>query len=248
MPARWLLSLSVASVLATACPAADLAKVPRAIGKEPAYATKAPRYLLLAFGPNAADRVWVVLDGDTLYVDRNGNGDLTEKDESTGPESTNTDPCSFNKITLRRPDGKEEELSFALFGWFDYKAGKVGDRFSPSISVWWDGRWFGSWGDETGPCVWGQKPADAPVLHVGGPLQMGFEVPAASAVERKGDGEFEVKVGVGTKGLGKGSFVHLTYARDAIPKGVYPTAELEFPARERGAPPVRVRAVLKQRC
>src|SRR5262249_25477630 len=59
--------------------AADLAMVDRSIRKEPAYQTKAPKYCLLVFGPEAKTRVWLVLDGDTLYVDRNGNGDLTEK-------------------------------------------------------------------------------------------------------------------------------------------------------------------------
>jgi hypothetical protein len=34
-------------------------------------------YCLLVFGPEAKTRVWLVVDGDTLYVDRNGNGDLT---------------------------------------------------------------------------------------------------------------------------------------------------------------------------
>src|SRR5262249_38818786 len=38
-----------------------------------------PRYCLLVFGPKAEHRVWLVLDGDSLYVDRNGNGDLTEE-------------------------------------------------------------------------------------------------------------------------------------------------------------------------
>jgi hypothetical protein len=86
------------------------------------------------------------------------------------------------------------------------------------------------------------------VLHVGGPLQMGFEVPAASALKRTGDGEYELSVGVGTKGLGKGAFVHLSYAKNAIPEGVYPTAELEFPNKKPGDPPVRVRVVLRKRC
>src|SRR5262249_4307689 len=40
-----------------------------------------PRYCLLVFGPEAKTRVWLVLDGDVLYVDRNGNGDLTEAGE-----------------------------------------------------------------------------------------------------------------------------------------------------------------------
>jgi hypothetical protein len=60
--------------------AADLAKVDRTIKKEPAYHSK-PRYCLLVFGSEAKQRVWLVLDGDTLYVDKNGNGDLTEAGE-----------------------------------------------------------------------------------------------------------------------------------------------------------------------
>src|SRR5215831_5020298 len=57
---------------------ADLAKIDRKIAKEPAYQTKTPKYCLLVFGLDAKTRVWLVQDGDTLYVDRNGNGDLTE--------------------------------------------------------------------------------------------------------------------------------------------------------------------------
>jgi hypothetical protein len=246
----WIATLALGG-LAAGQPAeavVDLTKVERTIRKEPQYKTKAPRYCLLVFGPRADYRVWLVLDGDTLYVDRNGSGDLTEPGESTAPEKRNTDPCSFKPVTIRTPDGKAEELEFALYGWFDHAAGKDTPQVSPSVSVTWKGRWFGSWGDETGPCVWGRKPQDAPVLHVGGPLRMGFEVPAESALERKGDGQFELKVGVGTKGLGKGAFVHLSYAKGAIPEGVFPTADLEFPSKTPGAPPVRVQAVLKQRC
>ena len=55
---------------------ADLAAVDRALTKEPKYQS-APRYCLLVFGPEAKTRVWLVVDGDTLYVDRNGDGDLT---------------------------------------------------------------------------------------------------------------------------------------------------------------------------
>ena len=248
----WSVTLALgclALALPGEAPAADLRKVERAIRKEPAYKTKDPRYCLLVFGPKADYRVWLVLDGDTLYVDRNGNGDLTEAGESTGPEARNTDPCSFKAITILGPDGKtEEKLDFALFGWFDYSAGKDTRQISPSVSVTWKGRWFGSWGDETGPCIWGRKQKDAPVLHVDGPLQMGFESLAEHALARKGDGQFELSVGVGTKGLGKGAFVHLSSAQDAIPKDVYPTAALEFPSTTSGGPPIRVQAVLKQRC
>src|SRR5262245_51275634 len=59
----------------------DLTKIDRTITKEPAYQSKSPSYGLLVFGPEAKSRVWVVLDGDILYVDRNCNGDLTEAGE-----------------------------------------------------------------------------------------------------------------------------------------------------------------------
>src|SRR5262245_52809458 len=60
--------------------ASDLSKIERTIAREPAYKGK-PAYCLLVFGPKASTRVWLVQDGDRLYVDRNGNGDLTDKGE-----------------------------------------------------------------------------------------------------------------------------------------------------------------------
>src|SRR5262249_28305053 len=60
--------------------AADPSKIDRTLGKEPAYRAK-PKYCLAVFGPEARTRVWLVLDGDVLYADRNGDGDLTAKDK-----------------------------------------------------------------------------------------------------------------------------------------------------------------------
>src|SRR2546430_659994 len=68
----------------TLAPAGDLAKIDRTLGKEPAYQSK-PRYCLLVFGPEARFRVWLAFDGDTVYVDRNGNGDLAEPGERLEP-------------------------------------------------------------------------------------------------------------------------------------------------------------------
>ena|SRR5579871_2128876 len=63
---------------------------------------------------------------------------------------------------------------------------------------------------------------------------MGFEVPAEDALTRKGNDAYELSVGVGTKGLGKGAFVHLCYTNNAIPENVHPTAVLEFPNKTPG--------------
>ncbi len=63
----------------------DLRRIDRRIAKEPKYHFQ-PHYVLLVFGPKAEHRSWLVVDGDgieadsgrVLYLDRNGNGDLTE--------------------------------------------------------------------------------------------------------------------------------------------------------------------------
>jgi hypothetical protein len=68
------------SVLSPQVRAVDLSKIERVITKEPVYAGQ-PLYALMVFGPEAAIRVWLVVDGETVYLDRNGNGDLTEADE-----------------------------------------------------------------------------------------------------------------------------------------------------------------------
>ena len=64
-----------------------LTKIDRTIKKEPRYVNK-PKYLLVAFGPEAKFKVWVVVDGDVVYIDRNGNGDLTEEGERCSPANT----------------------------------------------------------------------------------------------------------------------------------------------------------------
>jgi len=65
---------------ANAALSGDLTTLDRPISKEPRY-ERQPYYLLLVFGPQADRHAWLVLDGEVLYVDRNGNGDLTEADE-----------------------------------------------------------------------------------------------------------------------------------------------------------------------
>ena len=113
-PWRFLSALALLMVVATPLSAADLAKIDRKIAKEPAYRTK-PKYCLLVFGPEAKTRVWLVQDGDTLYVDRNGNGDLTEPGE---------------KVAAEKRDGAEE-------GEYTFKVGDIrdGQRLHKELSV-----------------------------------------------------------------------------------------------------------------
>jgi hypothetical protein len=241
-------SLALAVLALWAAPAAaDLTRIDRTIKKEPAYKGK-PKYCLLVFGPEARTRVWLVLDGDTLYVDRNGNGDLTEPGGRLKVTTPNQDPASFGETDILGAGGqKKEKLRFALYGWFNHRQGKT-EGVGASVTVSWGGRWYGAWGDGTSELVFADRPQDAPVLHVGGPLQMGFESRYRNAFIRQGAGLYNLAVGVGTPGLGKGAFTHLTYWDDGIPKDAHPTAELEFPNKVPGGPPVRVKQVLSERC
>src|SRR5438067_10518704 len=101
---RLALMLVTLTVCALPVAAGDLSKIDRTIRKEPAYRGK-PRYCLLVFGPEAATRVWLVQDGDVLYVDRNGNGDLTEPGE---------------KVAALKDEGGNE-------GAYNFKAGDIRD-------------------------------------------------------------------------------------------------------------------------
>ena len=59
----------------------DLSKIDRSIAKEPSYRSE-PHFALLVFGPQAAHRSWLVMDGENLlFLDRNGNGDLTDAED-----------------------------------------------------------------------------------------------------------------------------------------------------------------------
>src|SRR5262245_10504622 len=76
------LVLALASLLiGSFAVAGDLTGIERSISKEPRYESKVPKYCLLVLGPKAKTRIWLVLDGKTLYVDRNADGDLTAASE-----------------------------------------------------------------------------------------------------------------------------------------------------------------------
>src|SRR5262245_56037585 len=106
------------SCLASAA-AGDLRDIERKIVKEPQYKTK-PRYCLLVFGPEAKTRVWLVVDGDALYVDRNSNGDLTEDGEKVAAKKADAfaDSKDFEFEAGDLRDGKvmHKKLSLSVTG------------------------------------------------------------------------------------------------------------------------------------
>jgi hypothetical protein len=238
--------------------AADLTKVDRTIAKEPAYKSKSPRYCLLVFGPEAKTRVWLVLDGDTLYVDRNGNGDLTEKGEKVamppfekkdkaGPLLLGWRQIEAGPITAAPKDLQElrliqhkinpahkpisDEEAEVLLG--RPPDGLITEVLLPNHSA---------MADDAGMLQFASRPPDAPIIHFGGPLQISL-LPMEKLVRGQ---ETQLRVWVGTPGLENGTFAVRSY--EGVPGDACPVADLEFANKEAGKEPIRRRVTLKERC
>src|SRR5262245_9954897 len=150
---------------------ADLTKLDRTIAKEPAYKNK-PKYCLLVFGPEAKTRVWLVQDGDVLYVDRNGNGDLMEKDENCQAQAPQDEiarkagykPADGYRLwqvgDLLESDGKTKHTNLEVSS----------SRKGYSMSVSTHGRRHEYVVHGNGPLRFADRPQDAPVVHFAGPL------------------------------------------------------------------------------
>jgi hypothetical protein len=212
---------------------------------------------LLVFGPEAKVRIWLVLDGDALYVDRNGNGDLTEPGNRIDPHLAmhnspeRPDMKIMRDFSLRRPvkDGRPEgEPIFPcvpdLF-WFyvshfipaDEREDALADSFRKkpfrvAIGIMGHG--------EDSSLVFASRPGDAPILHFDGPRQLALH-PYSQPMHRGETSWLEVELR--TPGLGAS-------VRTDSPEGIgdiHPIAEVECPPRRPGTEPVRFRLELPGR-
>jgi hypothetical protein len=231
---------------------ADLTKIDRTIAKEPAYQNK-PKYCLLVFGPDAKTRVWLVIDGDVLYVDCNGNGDLTEKGERMAlmaREGEITEPDRGTKHTaLRVSPQKDGRKVVSLMA-----EGKYRQR--------------------SGPVTFAGRSQEAPILHFNGPVsvrffsasadtdrgpaktapvdlspkerllqQLGKDIPLPG--ERRPNKVVSLGAILGTPSLGKGTFV--TYkARDILGQpNEQIVVEAAFPHQDAKTKPIRAQGFLQ---
>ncbi|HQR41041.1 MAG TPA: hypothetical protein PLX97_00125, partial [Gemmatales bacterium] len=92
---RW--SAPFLLLFATFLHAQDFASLNRKITKEPAY-RHMPEYGLLVFGLQLEKKLWMVRDGDTLYIDRSGTGDLTVPDAKVTANLKASAPTEFEYL------------------------------------------------------------------------------------------------------------------------------------------------------
>jgi hypothetical protein len=243
---HFLAALMLASGASGSAWAADLTRVDRTIAKEPAYKSR-PRYCLLVFGPEARTRVWLVLDGEVLYVDRNANGDLTDPGKRTENISKTDKALHFRPGPITAVDGKTR---YAL----EVEVVKQGLRFWIPVTANADKVSFKSpqCGGENGSLQFADRARDAPILHFDGPLTMKVGRQQARITRGKTDSsagtgqEFvrgktcPLPVMVGTPGRGKGTFTALLF-RPAAPPAA---AEIVFPNRKKGGKPIVVQVAL----
>jgi hypothetical protein len=223
--------------------AADLGKIDRTIAKEPEYQSKAPRYCLLVFGPDAKTRIWLVLDGSVLYVDRNGNGDLTDKGERFKARWKSGDGSyggrEFEIPELRESDGKARHTNLRVHAWH-FKGRPAVCRLSIKLA---DKR-TQSTGFGLATFELAELPKDAPIVHFNGPLTM--MLGEGQVLSGPSDTPASLSAWIGTAGLGKGTFAMIDF--EGIPEGMHPVAQVAFPSKRPGGKPIDVRAVLKERC
>jgi hypothetical protein len=247
--------------------AADLTKLERPILKEPVYRSN-PKYCLLVFGPEANIKIWLVQDGDVLYVDRNGNGDLTEagKRFTAQKRQDGDDNVVFKVGDVQEGPRLHKELTVVVAKFDDMALAKQEESvkallaknpkargYSIRIEMdmpGWKGKGIGGrvrqhafYVDFHGIFQFAKRPADAPIVHFGGPLQVALFSEHRLTIGR----ETDMVLGVGTPGVGPGATAWVDYD-GVIPANAYPTIDIVYPPKREGEPPVSEHYVLKRRC
>ncbi len=227
----------------------DLSKIDRASPKLPKLQSEHPEYCLLVFGADAHKKVWLVRDGNVLYVDRNGNGDLTEPGERVEADAATSQP-EEGIYYFKAGDIRDGELLHKDLRVSWYRVDHLIDQ-SPEIKKLLDGnpKWRaanirldieipGQHGegiggrigqrtngsDENGWLVFAPRPGDAPVVPFDGP----WEVTFCDREKWLSGNKHRVDVAIGTPGIGPGSTAFVEYD-GIIPRELKPLLKVVYP-------------------
>jgi hypothetical protein len=228
---RFLSALAALAVSTATVVAADSTKLDRRITKEPVYQSGSPKYCLLVFGAEAKTRVWLVLDGDTLYVDHNANGDLTEANEwvkrdgrefEAGEITDIAGKAKYTHLRLKQLDLPEKEHVWMI-------SLEVRDKLR-----------------QYGIVQFADRPEVAPLLHFDGRLTMGSP---DTQVLGRGDTGSQINAWIATPSPAtqRGATVYLDHSQ-GVPSDIHPIATIEFPSQDPKGRPITITVVLNERC
>jgi hypothetical protein len=257
---------SVVLALAAAASADDLAKIDRTIAKAPKYHAAKQYYALLALGPESEKRVWFVIDGNDLYVDANGDGDLTQPGERCSTPFLGRQEgfiprwreWRLPKLALsERCTGVTVHFAELNTAW--RPAADAGNRTemervmavvatTPDVNI--TTIEVGVPGSATQFCnaMFSTSAATAPVFRMDASLTVGVVEWIAPRVLGRTPHDETLQVAVGAKGLGgaqAGCFSYLMYK--GLPADARPVADVEFPAADGKRLPSR-RFELRDKC
>ena len=251
--------------------AADLSKIQRTLNKKPTYQTKEPKFGLLVFGSEAKIRVWVVLDGDVMYLDRNGNGDLTEPDKRVAAEFSMHYPDvprpelatrrQFNLEPHRRPGTtprKDAILTCApRVSWFHIDQEVFRDDYVPpdephrSALDYFRKRQVRvavlldhRKFEQDGYAIFADRPEDAPIIHFDGPLSLAVDEAKFGPLELRRGETSELYIKLVTPGLEATTVV----LSDHVPDSANPLVEIVWPGTGVDRDSIRSIVQLKERC
>jgi hypothetical protein len=214
---RSLLLAAVLLVAAGVTRAADLSGIDRTVPGEPHYTTSNSTYCLLVFGPEAKTRVWLVQDGGSVYIHASPDGKASAEWRRVG----RSDRGTFDLGDVWEDGGG------ARYARLTYAPGAPKRK----LYVETDGKPQEAGRDRRGKLAFAASPVEAPVVHFGGPLTLDLFF---AQHPLSGDQYDSIVAVAGTAGVGPGTFA--LFETDFYPSGAWPTAVIEYPPKEGGAP------------
>jgi len=198
--------------------------------RQPAYGSARPGYALVVFGADERCRVWLVSDGRALYVDRNGNRDLTEPDECVEPDDRGDYVCD---VLACDRDGRKGTYRLRVTPAADGE--EAGIKYL-SVHPVEDIQRFHS---TAGIVRFGRTPEDAPVIPIDGPLRFVLMDHWTGATTCRilppdgGEHEFSILVATPIRGTEEEAYVYPNLW--ALQGGDLPDVRAEFEPREPGS-------------
>jgi hypothetical protein len=266
---KVLAAFTILGALAGSARAADSSIISRTIAKEPVY-KKEPKYCLIVFGPEATTRVWLVLDGDVLYVDKNGNGNLTEPGERLIPNNPKDGSNKFNYPGLFKAEfdvydfevdvcKSKGSARFRLDRWirdeFFQPHTEVDKAFQKKML---ENRWevatlwrkVGENLSAQNRVVFAHSPADAQICHFDRPLTFGLKLDSKQRLKPSKNGS-DLALYIGTPGKSARNADDQVFSpllTIEVPAQHSLIADIDFPSKKPHGSPIHVRVPLKERC
>lgn len=212
-----------------------LAEIDRTLVKEPIYNGQ-PKYCLLILDHDLRAKVWMVEDGHRLFLDSNGNSDLTD---DGGPIALGREPepstiLGYAKELITTPDGARH-TKFVMHKW-------QGDenKFAYGLSMYLKGTrqvysgWFGTF--------WADKRESAPVVHLGGDF-----VPQALRDRSFVIGSEARRFDIAFINRGSQPGAETWLGTESLPTDIHPVLKVSWPTKA-GFEPIQTVHPLPKRC